>query len=245
MHDAVDTCAALKRVGFTTLCYTNLRNRDDFAARVQEFVDQLGPDTTSVFYYSGHAVQVGNENYLVPTETQVASLHQDFTQQFYRLNELFDKLNGRPAAFQMVVLDACRTDPFADAPLPSTPAMSGVNTASRAVVLKSLRVDANATYGLQRINHAPVGTLVLYATASGDAAFDGIGRNGPLTKHFLAHLESPGISVEELIKRVTRGVQSDTSKGFGKQQTPFVYSSFTGNFCFAGCPQPMFVTPTN
>jgi len=53
----------------------------------------------------------------------------------------------------------------------------------------------------------------------------------------LAHIETAGINVEEMIKRVTVGVQTETLKGFGKRQTPFVYSSFTGSFCFAGCAE--------
>jgi hypothetical protein len=78
--------------------------------------------------------------------------------------------------------------------------------------------------------------MVLYATASKDAAFDGEGRNGPLTKHVLEHIGTKGLPVEEFIKRVTMGVETETARDYRKRQTPFIYGSFSGKFCFAGCP---------
>jgi uncharacterized caspase-like protein len=85
--------------------------------------------------------------------------------------------------------------------------------------------------------------MVLYATASKEAAFDGEGRNGPLTKHLLQHIGTRGLTVEELIKRVTAGVETETLRDFRKRQTPFIYGSFSGRFCFAGCPGESDVPP--
>jgi hypothetical protein len=78
--------------------------------------------------------------------------------------------------------------------------------------------------------------MVLYATASEDAAFDGVGRNGPLTKHVLAHIRTRGLPLQDFISRVTAGVEGETARDYGKRQTPYIYGSFGGRFCFAGCP---------
>ena len=234
-NDAADMCAALKRVGFRTTCHANLRDRGEFLSRVQEFAAQLKPESQALFFYAGHAVQIRGENFLVPTGSRVTS-PKDVDSQFVGMNDIFARLTQFPSRFQMVVLDACRNNPFVDPPPAAAGTSKPAESRSRAALLGAMDAS-NASYGLGAIKDAPAGTIVLYATASDDAAFDGQGRNGPLTKHLLTHIETAGITVEEMIKRVTVGVQTETLKGFGKRQTPFVYSSFTGSFCFAGCAE--------
>lgn len=224
-HDAADMCEALKRLGFRTLCATNLRDRAEFEARVREYVDLLGIGSAGVVYYSGHGVQAANANYLLPTQVQLKALTENPTRVLYPVDELFDRLRQKTPRFQLVVLDACRNELFGP----------GAAAASRSVLLRALAGQPNAGSGLQPIKDAPAGTLVLYATASKDIAFDGEGRNGPLTKHVLQHIGTRGLTVEDFIKRVTRGVQEETQRSYGKRQTPFVYGSFGGSFCFAGC----------
>jgi uncharacterized caspase-like protein len=252
-NDAADMCAALRRVGFRTLCHTNLRDRAEFDARVREYAAQLGPDTVGVFYYSGHGVQAGQANFLIPTKADADNAAADPLRVLYGVDDLFERLRGRPARFQLVVLDACRDDLFGDAPAtPAAPAATappgpatgrGRGPAARTRLLRSLESVARANTGLAPIKDAPPGTMVLYATASKEAAFDGEGRNGPLTKHLLQHIGTRGLTVEELIKRVTAGVETETLRDFRKRQTPFIYGSFSGRFCFAGCPGESDVPP--
>lgn len=255
-NDAADMCAALRRVGFRTLCHTNVRDRAEFDARVREYADQLGPDTVGVFYYSGHGVQAGQANFLIPTKADADSAAADPLRVLYGVDDLFERLRGKPARFQLVVLDACRDDLFGDAPAapgsvaaPGSAATSaappgrGRGPAARSRLLRSLESVARAHTGLAPIKDAPAGTMVLYATASKEAAFDGEGRNGPLTKHLLQHIGTRGLTVEELIKRVTAGVETETLRDFRKRQTPFIYGSFSGRFCFAGCPGESDVPP--
>ena len=225
-NDAADMCAALGRLGFKTLCHTNVRDRSEFDARVKEYASQLDANSVGVFYYSGHGVQAGNANFLIPTQVQPTAATADPTRVLYAVDELFGQLGQQPTRFQLVILDACRTDLFAAPPRQST----------RSTLIRSLETVARASNGLQPIKDAPAGTMVLYATASKDTAFDGEGRNGPLTKHILEHIGTKGVFVEEFIKRVTRGVEQETLKDYRKRQTPFIYGSFSGRFCFAGCP---------
>lgn len=249
-HDADDVCAALRRLHFETLCHTDLRDRAEMMARVLEFARRLGPGSQAVLYYAGHAVQLRNENYLLPTQVPTQR-SAELAGASVRLDEILGVLKDSHSAFNLVVLDACRDDPFDAAALHAAQASSadGTLAAARGVPAAASAGPARAgrtrpaaagagegpTFGLGVIRDAPAGSIVLYATGSGEPAYDGRGRNGPLTKHFLAHLEAPGLPVEEFIKRVTAGVQIETLRTLGRRQTPYVYSSFTGEFCFAGC----------
>lgn len=239
LNDAADMCAALRRVGFKTLCYTNVRNRAEFDARVTEYVEQLGPRSVGVFYYSGHGVQAHGANFMIPTEVQLASATQDPLQVLYGLDTVFGRLRQKPTQFQLVILDACRTDLFAAAQASGR----GAGAATEPNLMRSLVTLAQASDGLAPITDAPPATMVLYATASKDAAFDGEGRNGPLTKYILRHIGTRGLPLEEFIKRVTSDVENETARDYRKRQTPFIYGSFTGNFCFAGCPGESVVPP--
>jgi uncharacterized caspase-like protein len=224
-NDAADMCAALKKLGFRTLCHTNLRDRAEFEAHVQDYIGQLDADSVGVFYYSGHGVQAGLANYLIPTQVLPKTVTEDPTRVLYGVNELFDRLRQKTTKFQLVILDACRTDLFAPPQ----------RTSTRSALIRSLDTVARASNGLQPITDAPAGTMVLYATASKDTAFDGEGRNGPLTKHILDNIATPGVQVEGFIKLVIQGVESETSTDYRKRQTPFIYGSYSGKFCFAGC----------
>lgn len=230
-HDAADMCAALKRAGFQTTCVADLRDRAEFEARVKAYVDQLGPRSIGVVYYAGHGVQVGQANFLIPTQASPRTASEAPSRALYALDDLFDRLRPSGAYFQMVILDACRTDLFAP-----PKGAAGRGAAAKAPLVRSLETAGRAANGFAPITHAPPSTFVLFATASGEAAFEGEGRNGPLTKHVLQHIGSKGLSVEDFIKRVMAGVANETARDYRSRQTPYVYGSFTGRFCFAGCP---------
>jgi uncharacterized caspase-like protein len=233
VNDANDMCAALKHLGFQTLCHTNLRDREEFEARVKEYTDLLQPDSESVFYYSGHGVQAGNVNYLIPTNPKLKSVRENPVGVLYGVDELFDRLREKPTKFQLVILDACRTDLFARAPVQNS--TRGVNSSAVPNLTRSLETVAHARYGLATIQDAPVGSIVFYATASKEAAYDGEGRNGPLTRYILEHINTRDLKVEDFFKRVSSGVKNET-RNYRKPQTPVYSSSFNGDFCFAGCP---------
>ena len=241
-HDAADMCAALAKAGFRTLCHTNLRDRAEFDLRVREYAEALaalGPSGVGVFYYSGHGVQAGQANFLIPTRADAESAAADPLRLLYGIDDLFERLRGKPSRFQLVILDACRNDLFED----SAPRPPGRGVAARSRLIRALDNVARVGNGLAPIKDAPTGTMVLYATASKEAAFDGEGRNGPLTKHILAHIGTRGLTVEEFFKRVTSGVETETLRDYRKRQTPFIYGSFSGRFCFAGCPGEAEVPP--
>ena len=224
VNDAADMCKALGKLGYRTLCHMDVRDHAEFAAHVDEFVGLLRPDSVGVFYYAGHAVQVDGANFLIPTEVVPRAAASNPLRDLYGVEDLFERLREKPSYFKLVILDACRTDLFAGASRDST---------DRGLA-RSLEAVGHASSSLAPIRDAPAGTKVLYATASGEGASDGKGRNGPLTKHVLRHIGTPALPIDEFIRLVTLGVETDTS-AYRKPQTPFVYGSFSGDFCLAGC----------
>jgi hypothetical protein len=213
INDATDICNALRRLEFEVLCYYDVPSRRAFEQHIQDFQVRLGRGVAGVFYYAGHGVQVARENYLIPTRANIVN-KQDIEDKAVSLGYIMGALAEAQSDFNLVVLDACRDNPF--------------RGFTRAM-----------TRGLAPLTEAPAGSIVLYATAANERAFDGSGRNGPFAKHLLANLGRRGISIEQLIKDVSRGVQDETFREEGHRQTPFSYGSFTGEFCFAGCAVPL------
>ncbi len=240
-NDAADMCAALKRDGFRTMCFTNLGSRAEFDAQVRAYVDQLTPDTVGVLFYSGHGLQASGANFLIPTLAEPKSVAENPLRVLYGIDELFDRLRQKPTRFQLVILDACRTELLVQQPRPVGPVAA--KPGPRSTLVRALDGVPQVGSGLAPIKDAPPGAMVLYATASREAAFDGRGRNSPLTRQVLAHIETRDLPVRDFIERVTQGVEAETRRDYGKPMTPFVYGSFGGKFCFAGCPDAPVLTP--
>jgi uncharacterized caspase-like protein len=130
------------------------RDRSEFDARVKDYVDQLGSNTVGVFYYSGHGVQAGSANFLIPTQVQPRTATEDPLHVLYGVDDLFDRLRQKPTRFQLVILDACRTDLFA--PAPPQASGRGPNTATDSTLVRSLETVAHASNGLAPIKDAMV-----------------------------------------------------------------------------------------
>ncbi|MET0333882.1 MAG: caspase family protein [Rhizobacter sp.] len=178
-NDATDLAAALKTRGFDTVVALNTSKRD-INNRVRTFADQITPDTVALFYYAGHGMQVRGRNYILPVDAKVQS-EGDVVEQGVEIDTILQRLEGKSAAINLVILDACRNNPFTSA--------KGAGLAS---------IDA------------PKGSLVAFATAPGKVALDGKGRNGVYTKHLLANLNAPGMRVEDVFKRVRIGVTEES-----------------------------------
>ena len=213
INDATDVCNTLQRLEFEVLCYYDVPNRRAFEQHIHDFQVRLGRGVAGVFYYAGHGVQFGRENYLIPTQAHIVNT-QHIEDEAVSLGYIMGALEEGQSNFNLVVLDACRDNPF--------------RGFTRAM-----------TRGLAPLTEAPPGSIVLYATAANERAFDGSGRNSPFAKQLLANIGRPGIPIEQLIKDVSRGVQDETFRQEGHRQTPFSYGSFTGEFCFAGCAVPV------
>ncbi|HEY0819924.1 MAG TPA: caspase family protein [Rhizobacter sp.] len=178
-NDAADLAVALKARGFETVVALNTTRRE-FNERVRSFADRITPGTVALFYYAGHGMQVRGRNYILPVDAKVQT-EGDVVEQGVEIDSVLQRLEGKAAAINLVILDACRNNPFTSA--------KGAGLAA---------VDA------------PKGSLVAFATSPGKVALDGKGRNGVYTKHLLANLNAPGMRVEDVFKRVRIGVTEES-----------------------------------
>ena len=201
-NDAQDMAGSLVKLGFDVTLKLNA-GQEQMEHAISEFGRQLYQGGVGLFYYAGHGVQVGGENYLIPVNATIES-ESDVRYKAVNIGQLLGKMGEARNGFNIVILDACRDNPFA----------------------KEFR---SSSRGLAVVNSASVkGSLIAYATSPGKVASDGTDRNGLYTKHLLQHIGTPGIPVEQVFKRVLQGVERDTN---GKQ-SPWTSSSFSGDFSF-------------
>lgn len=202
-RDADLIVRSLQSAGFETTHLENLAYRDLQRAVVRfgRSLAAAGEDTVGLVYYAGHAVQANGENYLIPVDADLQDA-LDLEIQTLEIETLMRSLESAGNRLNMVILDACRNNPF--------PAMS-----------------RSGTRGLAKVD-APYGTLLAYSTAPGDVAADGTGRNSPYTAALARGIRTPGLPVEQLFKRVRVEVMERT----GNQQVPWESSSLTGDFYF-------------
>lgn len=171
-----------------------------------EFGRQIKEGTVALFFYAGHGMQVRGKNYLLPVDARI-QIENDVGTEAMDVDFLLDKLNQ--ARLSLVILDACRNNPF------------------------ERRFRSGSGAGLAHMS-APTGTLIAYSTAPGKVASDGEGRNGLYTGELLKAMSTPEIQVEDVFKRV----RSNVVKLSGEAQTPWEASSLTGNFYFVDAPPP-------
>jgi uncharacterized caspase-like protein len=201
VNDASDMAALLQQLGFAV---TLLRDVDLRFMReaVDAFSRQLRQGGVGLFYFAGHGVQVSGENYLIPLRANIAR-EQDVPYEALPVGRILGGMEDADNQLNIVILDACRHNPYA-------------------------RQWRSSQRGLAPVQAAR-GALIAYATAPGSTAADGGGRNGFYTSYLLQYMPTPGISVEHLFKQVRAEVVRATR---GKQM-PWESSSLIGDFTFA------------
>jgi uncharacterized caspase-like protein len=204
VNDAHLIAASLKQVGFKVTEYANL-DLDHLRKAIQAFGDQLtaaGEQRAGLVYYSGHGVQAGGHNYLIPVS---ASIHKeaDLELQAVEASALLRQMEGAGAGVNIVVLDACRNNPF----------QSRTRSLSK---------------GLAQMKAGEGEFFLAYATAPDTEAQDGSGANSPYAKALAAAIALPGIGIEEAFKRVRAQVLKESDN----QQQPWESSSLLTSFYF-------------
>ncbi len=202
VNDARDLSQALGELGFAVTTKLNSSHKEMFEA-VRDFGKELARGGVGLFFYAGHAVEVGGTNYLIPVD---ADIQAEDEVRFASIDAglVLSKMESAGNSTNIVILDACRDNPFK----------------------KSFRSSSRGLAVVQ----APRGSLVIYATAPGSVAADGKGRNGIFTGSLLHHIKTPGIEVREMLTRVRREVMAAT----GGEQIPWDSSSLTAGFYFTG-----------
>ncbi|WP_319581704.1 caspase family protein [uncultured Pseudodesulfovibrio sp.] len=200
VHDATDISNELKELGFQVTLLTN-GTRRQMENAVRGLSKRLADGGVGLFYFAGHGIQVGGENFLIPVDANIES-EADVPYEAVSAGRILDHLKLAGNQMNIIILDACRNNPFA----------------------RSMRSE---TTGLARMD-APTGSIMAYATAPGSVAADGEGRNGVYTENLLKAMREPGLDIYDTFMQVRRGVIKDTQ---GKQ-TPWESSSLIGKFYF-------------
>jgi uncharacterized caspase-like protein len=201
VHDAADIADRLTSVGFAVSKLENA-TRKQIKSALRTFSRQLvEKDSIGLFYYAGHGVQVKGNNYLIPVDADIQS-EFEVEDEAIAVNRVLGAMEQAGNGLNLVILDACRDNPYAS----------------------SFRSN---TRGLAKVN-APKGAMVLYATSPGDVAGEGEGRNGIFTKHLLDAIEKPGLTVEQVFKETAIAVSKETAK----QQVPWFEGVILGEFSF-------------
>jgi hypothetical protein len=207
VNDAALIEASLRRTGFQVRAIRNA-GKDELLAEMLAFSRSLRKsNSVGLFYFAGHGLQLNGENYLVPVDADIAS-EQEIKIAGVSLNDFLATLGSegrRAGGMNVVILDACRNNPFA----------------------RSWRSMAR---GLAPID-SPSGTLIAYATAPGQVASDGVGGNSPYAKALAAAILSPGQTIEQTFK-VTRAAVRDATVREGLVQVPWETTSLTTDFYF-------------
>jgi hypothetical protein len=204
VNDARLISARLEQAGFKVTRRENL-DRNGMAAALRDFGALLGENTVAVLYYAGHALQLRDQNYMIPIDAEIRN-EDDIGLQGVDLTFILGRMSRAKSRVNVVILDACRDNPFAKA--------GG---------------SSSNTQGLAQMD-APIGTLLAYATAPGKPAPDGIGKQGNsiYTAELAKHLLTPGLPVEIMFKRVREGVVRESRQ----LQVPWEHSSLLGEFAF-------------
>src|SRR6266478_4542103 len=200
-NDAKAVAELLNTAGFEVISATDL-NHNQMIEVMQDFSAKIagrGANTVAMVYYAGHGVQLAGENYLVPVDARISS-EPDLIDGSVRLVDVMSTLETIPSRMRIVILDACRNNPFPN-----------VNDASRGLAI----VDA------------PNGSIVGYSTAPGAEALDGAGGHSPYTQAFLNVAREPNVPIEQLFKRVRLQVNQTTSGAQIPWESSSLTSDFT------------------
>jgi len=208
VNDANDVAATLQGLGFTVdkVLDASLEQMESSIMRLKNRLS-VSNETYGFFFYAGHGVQSGGENYLIPVGANIPS-ENSLRDRAVSVQWTLSELNDAKNALNVVVLDACRDNPFS--------------------------WKRSGTRGLSVVANQPADSIIVYATSAGSTAADGTGRNGLFTTHLLNNLKTPGLEVKEIFNRTG----ADVSRASNRQQIPAIYNQFFDTAYLGSQPTP-------
>ncbi len=202
-NDAVLMAATLQRLGFEVVLATDVDVRA-MSKVVRKFGKKLraaGKDAVGLFYYAGHGVSARGSNYLIPLGAEIET-ESDLELESMSASSILAQMVDANNSLNLVILDACRNNPYKGTVRSKTSGLTRITTAS--------------------------GALIAFSAAPGQVAADGDGVNSPYTKALVTAMQAPGIAIEKVFKKVRVAVETKT----GGQQSPWEESSLRGDFFF-------------
>jgi len=209
-RDADAVAAALRKTGFQTVTLDTNLSREKMFEELRNFSAEAETADWALVYYAGHGIEIGGANYLIPTDARLAT-DRDVQFETVPLDQVLAAVE--PArSLKLVILDACRDNPFAKT--------IRVSNSSRSIGRGMARIEPGGA------------TLVVYAAKHGQIALDGAGTNSPFVTSFVQRMLTPGIEINKVF-RLVRDDVLDSTEG---RQEPFTYGSLPGreDFYFVG-----------
>jgi hypothetical protein len=204
VNDGAVIAAKLKEAGFDVVDFRHDLAAADTRRALRDFADAARDADIAVVYYAGHGMEVDGTNYLIPVDAKLER-DTDVYDEALSLDRVLVAVE--PAKqLRLVILDACRDNPFA-------------KTMKRTVAARSIG------RGLAKVEPSSPNTLIAYSAKAGSTALDGDAKNSPFTLALAKHLTTPGLDV----RKAFGFVRDEVLKTTGNRQEPFVYGSLGGD----------------
>ena len=216
-RDAEKVAATLRAVGFDTVTLAADLPRDKMLEALRSFAAAADQADWAMVYYAGHGMEVNGVNYLIPIDAKLAS-DRDILFEAMPLDQVLAAIEGA-RKLKLVVLDACRNNPFAGmmpsalaspAAVPSADGARSVGTRAIGRGLGEIKVQG--------------ASLVVYAAKHGQTALDGEGEDSPFAVAMVQRIATPGVE----LNKVFRLVRDDVMESTGGRQEPYTYGSLPG-----------------
>jgi tetratricopeptide (TPR) repeat protein len=201
-RDASTVAATLRATGFQKVTLENNLTREGLFNALRTFAADAEQSDWAVVYYAGHGIEINGTNYLIPVDAKLV-IDRDVEFEAIALDKVMTAVEGAKK-LRLVLLDACRDNPFA-------------NQMRRSIASRSIG------RGLAEIE-PEAGTLVVYSAKHGQTALDGDGANSPFVTALIKRMKTPGIEVRRLFDLVRDDVMAMTDR----HQQPFSYGSVSG-----------------
>jgi len=218
-NDARAVARTLEGMGFEVILKLDA-NRAETLQAVRTFAARIEAGDSAFFFFAGHGVQIGGNNFLLPADVEIpaegSQQIQQLADQAIELHDLLARIQDRNAKFTMAVIDACRDNPF-----PQTVVTRGL------VRSRGLAAPAQQT---------PDGLYVVYSAGANEQAIDSLGEqdsdpNSVFTREFVKILRQPGLTADQAIKKAREQVRA-AARSVGRQQNPAIYDQTHGDFYF-------------
>lgn len=216
INDARAVAHALQSIGFQAIERENVDRRGMNQA-LTEFIGKISGGGVGLLYYAGHGVQIAGSNYLLPVDVPALSNLEELRDETTDLGRILERLTEAKAKLVIVILDACRDNPF--------PKVAG----------RSIGGSRGLT-----IPEAPNGILIIYSAGVNQSAIDYLGPddrspNGLFTRKLLPVMREPGLRLDEAVRRIRHDV-STSARTVGAEQNPAIYDQTDGDFYFVPGP---------
>ena len=199
-NDASDVAESLKRLGFSVTRVVDGKY-DDLRRAIRAFNVQVQGADIGLIYFAGHGMELAGENWLIPVDADLKT-DLDVPNEAISLKTLMQSVS-RAGGLGLVILDACRDNPFA-------------------VKMARSKLARSVARGFASVMPTS-NVLVAYAAKDGTTAKDGDRRNSPYTAALLRNLEIPGLEISRLFRNVRDEVVTSTHR----VQQPYVYGSLS------------------